>query len=96
MRRLLVSIILGCSMAGGGVIAGGGVAAFASPSPNGPGQPSLNCADVSGSPAGFGTSGFANAGSRYAGSAGTPSLAHAQSTAAVSQHDVACFQVSTH
>jgi len=36
------------------------------------------------------------AGSVYAGSDGTPSLMHANSPHAVSQYDVACFQVSNH
>jgi hypothetical protein len=91
MKRLFISAILGCSIVGGGA-----AIASASPSPNGPGQPNLDCADVSSSPAGFGTTGFANAEAHYAGSDGTHSLAHAQSAGAVSQYDVACFQVSTH
>jgi hypothetical protein len=45
-------------------------------------------------PAGFSTSGFANAEEKYAGSDGTPSLAHANSSHAVSQYDVACYQLS--
>ena len=32
----------------------------------------------------------------YAGNPGTASLAHSNSTAAVSQYDVACLQVTTH
>ncbi len=48
------------------------------------------------SPAGFGTAGFENAETHYAGSDGTPSLAHANSLHAVSQYDVAGFQFCTH
>jgi hypothetical protein len=91
MKRLFAALILTGSIAMGGA----GVA-FANPSPNGAGQPSLDCADVSSSPAGFGTQGFANAEAHYAGSDGTHSLANANSPAAVSQYDVACFQVSSH
>lgn len=47
-------------------------------------------------PAGFLTDGFAIAEARYAGSDGTASLAHANSEHAVSQYDVACFQVTQH
>jgi hypothetical protein len=44
---------------------------------------------------GFDTAGFANAEEHYAGSDGTPSAARGSSKA-VSQYDVACFQVSQH
>ena len=47
-------------------------------------------------PPGFSTSGFANAETHYAGSDGTPSLAHANSPHAVSQYDVAGFQWEQH
>ncbi|HEY6057342.1 MAG TPA: hypothetical protein VIV06_04880 [Candidatus Limnocylindrales bacterium] len=40
--------------------------------------------------------GVENAGSHYAGSDGTPSLANANGNHAVSQYDVACFQVTQH
>jgi len=61
--------------------------------PPGTGQPGLECgADgATSEPPGFGTQGFANAEEHYAGSDGTPSLAHG-SEHAVSQYDVACFQ----
>jgi hypothetical protein len=36
------------------------------------------------------------AGTVYAGNPGTASLAHANSTAAVSQYDIACLQTTTH
>jgi hypothetical protein len=56
------------------------------------GQPGASCGSEGAtlSPPGFGSPGFANAESHYAGSAGTPSLAHANSDHAVSQYDIAC------
>ena len=90
-KRLFAALILGGSIAMGGT----GIV-LANPSPNGPGQPSVDCADFSSGPHGFDTQGFANAESHYAGSDDTPSLAHANSPAAVSQYDVACLQVSSH
>jgi hypothetical protein len=74
------------------------VAANAAPDPSGTGQPSQSCGSPTApsNPAGFDTAGFATAESHYAGSDGTPSLQHANSSAAVSQYDVACFQVSQH
>ena len=67
--------------------------AFAS-NPSGTGQPNQSCQDQTTSPQGFNTAGFAHAETVYAGSDGTPSLAHAHSTKAVSQYDVACYQLS--
>ena len=66
--------------------------------PAGTGQPGAECgADgATTEPAGFLTSGFANAETHYAGSEGTHSLANANSTHAVSQYDVACYQVTQH
>jgi hypothetical protein len=56
------------------------------------GQPNASCeAAGANPPPGFSTGGFANAESHYAGSEGTPSAAHANSTHAVSQYDIACF-----
>jgi hypothetical protein len=55
-------------------------AALAASNPSGSGQPSLEC-------------GFATAEDMYAGSDGTASLASG-SDAAVSQYDVACFQMT--
>jgi hypothetical protein len=71
--------------------------ANAAADPAGTGQPSQSCQSSPTSPLpvnGFNTEGFAKAESVYAGSDGTASLAHAGSTSAVSQYDVACFQVS--
>jgi hypothetical protein len=83
------------------VLAGGGVA-IAGGNPAGTGQPGASCQDFQATPTspllvnGFNTAGFARAGSVYAGSDGTASLAHANSDKAVSQYDVACYQLSQH
>ncbi len=91
MRRMLV-ILFGCAALGGAAP----LVANAAPNPNGTGQPSASCgsAGAEQQPAGFGTAGFANAEAHYAGSDGTPSLANG-SPKAVSQYDVACFQVTS-
>lgn len=70
-------------------------AVSAARNPSGTGQPSQSCGSATAQtePNGFGTDGFSNAEGRYAGSDGTPSLANGSSSA-VSQYDVACFQVS--
>jgi hypothetical protein len=70
--------------------------ALAARNPNGTGQPSQSCqAEPTGPPGLLSTTnGFATvAVNVYAGSPGTPSLANGAS-AAVSQYDVACYQVS--
>ena len=63
--------------------------------PAGTGQPSQSCGSPTAAkePNGFGTGGFSNAEAHYAGSDGTPSQANGNSHA-VSQYDVACYQVS--
>jgi hypothetical protein len=71
----------------------------ADPSPNGPGQPgapgvACGSSGATNQPAGFLTPGFTFAGTVYAGSDGTASQLHANSSNAVSQYDIACFQVS--
>jgi hypothetical protein len=71
--------------------------ASAARNPSVTGQPGAECgepgvADVE--PHGFLTDGFANAEAHYAGSEGTPSAANGSSHA-VSQYDVACFQVTS-
>jgi hypothetical protein len=60
--------------------------------PAGTGQPGAECGDEGAQlePPGFLKDGFAIAEGRYAGSDGTPSLAHATSDHAVSQYDIAC------
>jgi hypothetical protein len=70
--------------------------AFAARNPSGTGQPGAECGDPNAvvEPAGFLTDGFAHAETVYAGSEGTPSAANG-SAHAVSQYDVACFQVTS-
>jgi hypothetical protein len=69
----------------GSVTAGAG-------NPAGTDQPGAECGEEGAElePAGFLTEGFATAEARYAGSEGTPSLANANSSHAVSQYDIAC------
>lgn len=82
------------------VIVGG---AFASTSPNGPGQPgapTTTCQQYAVTP---GNSSNANSpfnpngqsGTVYAGNPGTASLDNSNSAHAVSQYDIACFQQTT-
>ena len=70
---------------------------FAARNPAGTGQPGAECGDEGATvePAGLLTDGFAKAEEHYAGSDGTPSLMHANSEHAVSQYDIACFQVTS-
>ncbi len=94
MRR---SLTLGV----GGLVAGllllaPATSVLAAANPSGTGQPSQSCQAEPTGPAGLlsTTNGFARiAVNVYAGSPGTPSLANGNA-AAVSQYDVACFQVS--
>lgn len=58
------------------------------------GQPNASCEDAGVMPPGFGSGGFAIAEDQYAGN-GSPSL-NANSPHAVSQYDVACYQLSIH
>jgi len=60
-------------------------------------QPGKECGEegATSSPPGFGTKGFENAEGHYAGSEGTHSLASGNDKA-VSQYDVACFQLTQH
>jgi hypothetical protein len=85
---LVAAMLLSVAVAGSALAAG---------NPAGTGQPGVECGDEGATvePAGFLTDGFANAEARYAGSDGTPSLLHAHSDHAVSQYDVACFQVTS-
>jgi hypothetical protein len=91
MRRLTIAVIVSVAMAGFGA-----AGATAAPNPSGTGQPGAECGDpgATSEPAGFKTQGFANAEAHYAGSEGTPSAANGNSHA-VSQYDVACFQVTS-
>jgi hypothetical protein len=99
MRKRILGIAIGLMVAGiGGITA----AAEISPSTGQPGAPKTTCqtfivtpgsaGSAPGSP--FNTNG--TAGGVYAGNPATASLANANSTAAVSQYDIACFQQTTH
>ena len=81
--------------------------AFADTSPNGPGQPGspgttcFTSTDTALAPANSVTTtngsvfnGSGQASAVYAGNTGTASAANAQSSAAVSQYDIACLQVT--
>jgi len=89
MRRSIVGALAGTmlllSLAGSTVLAG---------NPSGTGQPNASCEESTLAPNGFSSGGFANADLHYAGN-GAPSL-NASSDHAVSQYDVACYQVSLH
>ena len=90
MRKLLV-IVMGCA-----AVTVAPAFASAAGNPSGTGQPSAECGapGAESQPPGFGTGGFAHAETVYAGSDGTPSAANG-SAHAVSQYDVACFQVTS-
>jgi hypothetical protein len=91
-QRAILSTFFGLALA---VSATGTVAAA---NPPGTGQPSQSCQAEPTGPAGLlsTTNGFATvAVNVYAGSPGTPSSMNGN-PAAVSQYDVACFQVSQH
>jgi hypothetical protein len=64
---------------------------------SGSGQPGAECGDEDASvmPQGFTTGGFATAEGNYAGS-GDASVTNAGSDHAVSQYDVACYQLTLH
>ena len=68
--------------------------AFAASNPSGTGQPNQDCEAIGTMPNGFTTDGFAHAKTVYAGSGA--SAIHANSIHAVSQYDIACYQVSQH
>ena len=86
-RHTLVALLITC-----GGLAVPAVAAGASANPSGTGQPSQSCGSDTAlqAPKGFSTAGFANAETRYAGSAPQNS----NNPKSVSQYDVACYQVS--
>jgi len=100
MKRFIIAITLGCLLA-----LGGGAAALANTSPNGPGQPgapNTTCSTFTKTPGASANAGGSpfnangTAGANYAGNPGTASLAHAGSSLAVSQYDIACFQQTAH
>jgi hypothetical protein len=90
MRRFLIAV-LAALVLGGFATTG----AWAAPNPSGHGQPSVECGEdgLGSGPTGFGSGGFANAETHYAGSEDTHSLASGN-TKAVSQYDVACYQLT--
>lgn len=103
MRRLFALGALGSAL----LLSWSG-SAVAAPSPNGPGQPGapgttcFSSPSTANSPAGATTqnnasvfNGSGTASANYAGNPGTASATHANSTAAVSQYDIACFQVTS-
>ena len=102
-QRLLLSFIAGIALT-----LGLAAQAFATPSPNGPGQPGApgtTCGSSNamqtpgGSDSAQGSPFNANgvAGQHYAGNIGTASAEHSGSpNTAISQYDIACFQVSGH
>jgi hypothetical protein len=67
--------------------------ALAAGNPSGTGQPSQSCQEQTTMPNGFSTGGFTHAALVYAGSEGTPSFLNGNAHA-VSQYDVACYQLS--
>ena len=87
MRLMLASLIAFVALA---VVIAPAIAAH----PTGTGQPNQSCEEQPSGPPGFDSGGFANAEEHYAGNGASAS--HAGSDRAVSQYDVACFQVSQH
>ncbi len=91
MRKTLVALLAGALLA-----AIAAAPTLAAPNPAGTGQPGAECGEEGATvePHGFTTAGFAHAETVYAGSEGTPSAANG-SAHAVSQYDVACYQVTS-
>jgi len=92
MKKTIFATIVGIAMT---MLISGSAFAAANPQGTGqPGAPNVTCGQGNATlePNGFLTDGFAHAGSVYAGSDGTPSQLHAQSSHAISQYDVACYQ----
>lgn len=104
--RLFRRILVAAAIAGVGPIALIATAgALQNPTTGQPGAPAgVTCGNGSAMSTPGATSGARGsafnpngvAGTVYAGNDGTASLANANSTAAVSEYDVACLQVSTH
>jgi len=89
MRRFIAALAI--VIAGGLPLLGAGTG-LALANPNGHGQPNQSCEEQTSAPAGFSSPGFAKAELVYAGSEDSHS---APNPHAVSQYDVACFQVSS-
>jgi hypothetical protein len=90
MKKTLVALLAG------GMIAAASASPGLAANPAGTGQPGAECGEEGATiePAGFLKPGFAHAETVYAGSDGTPSLANGSSQA-VSQYDIACYQVTS-
>lgn len=86
LRRIVFGLILVLVLAL--MVAG---PAFAAPNPGGTGQPSQSCEAQPSGPNGFNTAGFNHATTVYAGSGASTA---SNNTHAVSQYDVACYQLS--
>jgi hypothetical protein len=104
IRRSMILLPV-CGAAAAILAVPGPALALQTPTTGQPGAPAVTCfsspdtanspghaAGAQGSP--FNANGVS--GGVYAGNPGTASLAHANSTAAVSQYDVACLQVTSH
>ncbi len=91
MKKTLIALL-----AGGMLAAASASPGLAAPNPAGTGQPGAECGEEGATiePAGFLKPGFEHAETVYAGSDGTPSLANGSANA-VSQYDVACYQVTS-
>ena len=87
IRRATVGVAIAVAFVG---------AAYAASNPSGSGQPGAECGEDNAltPPRGFASGGFANAETHYAGSDGTHSLVSGNAHA-VSQYDVACFQLTS-
>ncbi len=90
MKRMVIGALGALAL-----VVGSAPLAAGAPNPSGTGQPGVECGDpgATSEPHGFGTPGFDNAESHYAGngkSADQPSSSHAES-----QYDVACFQFTS-
>lgn len=95
MKRTLTVLTL-TAAASTALLAATGVANAAA-NPAGTGQPSQSCQaePLASYPSGYNSGGFAKAGTVYAGSPGTASATHSPATQAVSQYDVACYQLAS-
>jgi hypothetical protein len=91
MRRISVALFTGALLAIAPLSP-----ALAASNPSGTGQPGAECGEPGATvePAGFLKDGFEHAETVYAGSEGTPSAANGGAHA-VSQYDVACFQLTS-
>ena len=92
MRRSIAVVAVAASLVFAALPA---TAALATPSPNGPGQPSQSCEDLGITHQGFTSGGFLHAKTVYA---NVPESGQGNETNshAVSQYDVACFQQFSH